>query len=116
MDSQPSRPSFTSQPGALFTTLSTERKVKAYAVVQPELEQLTMLNSGSLLFFSIGSLFAGYAVDLLRDLFVKEAHTSVETCIGFGVIAAICYVVGAICVVKRGSVVKEITSRSEPRS
>ena len=115
MDSH-STPGVLTASGAVLTTLATERRVKLFAVVEPELEQLSMLNSESVLFFSLGSGLGGYAIDLLRDVFVKEVLSSIETCIDFGILSVICYALGIFRLVKRGSVVKEIMARSEPRS
>jgi len=97
--------------GPLFTTIATERKVLTYAVTKPEMENLSILNSLSALFFSIGTGLLGFAADSLRDWIsanpTPAARVIVLAC---GALALLCYGIGVFMWRKRSSVLKDIIS------
>ena len=99
--------------GSLLTTLYTERKVKAYPVTDNELETLSMFNTESVMFFSIGTGLLGYAADSLRDALAASPHGNLKLVCSFIFLALLCYGLGSWRFWKRHTLVRSIKAQSQ---
>ncbi len=97
--------------GALLRTVPTERKAVTYAVSESELDMISLLNSLSVVFFSVGSALLTFALGLLMQAVLQE-HTTSESwgiirivCPTLAVLASLSFGVATFALLKRGSVV-----------
>jgi hypothetical protein len=110
---QQDRPNIVEPRGSLFTTVYTERKVKTYAVVDTELDNLSMLNSETVVFSSVGTGLVGYASDCLRDAFTKSPHGDLKLAFTFISLSLLCYGMAGWRFWKRRTLIQSIKAQSQ---
>jgi len=105
-----------SSPGSLYTPAYTERTVKIYGITEAEFDQLSLLNSGTLLFFAIGGSFVGLMAEGLYPWLVSASieRAAVIYTIVCGVVAAGCFGLGAVLLQMKRSLTAKIKTGSRP--
>lgn len=90
--------------GSTITAVYVERKVKVFAVHEPELDNISYLNTISLLIFSTASFLLSVAV---KDGFNSDVWSKQTTWVSIGL-----YILGAMALFIKKSIVKKIKDES----
>lgn len=98
--------SYAEASGSKLTSVYVERKVKVYAVHEPELDSISLLNTASLGLFSIASFFLSVAV---RDGFTQEMWSDPTSWFSGSL-----YFFGIVVLVFKKNIVKKIKEQSRP--
>lgn len=108
-----------SQPnGGQFAPIYSVRRTVCYTVTDSELKQIGLANLGATGFFTIGSLLAGFAIDVFKDIALTEDVPEAAKQIIEGAqpllftMAGVFYLIGFLAMVWRWDMIKSIKSES----
>lgn len=104
--------------GGQFAPIYRVRRTQCYTVTNSELKQIGLANLGATAFFTIGSLLAGFAIDVFKDIVLTEevpdaAKQIIESAqpLLFTVAAAF-YLIGFLAMLWRWDMIKSIKQES----
>lgn len=104
--------------GGQFAPIYSVRRTKCYTVTDSELKQIGLANLGATAFFTIGSLLAGFAIDVFKDIALtddvpdaaKQIIDSAQPLLF--TMAAVFYIIGFIAMIWRWDMIKSIKAES----
>ena len=99
----------TTEGGARTISIYTERKIKIYAVSEPELESISYFNTASMVCFSLGSFILSTFIDDLRHPKPDDFHWIFNP---IGWVTAVLFILGILALVKKTSALKKIKEQS----
>ena len=108
--------------GAKIVSIYVERKMKVYAVPEPELSSISLLNTIAIVCFSVGSFLISQAIDLFRDKVIGdvEKQLSPDALAAYGVLqdifiysSVVLFIFGVIAIVARWIKVRDIKEQSK---
>lgn len=101
--------------GATLKTVYAKREMKVFAITEPELNTVSILNALSLLSFSVASFLLSLSIDVKIDIPQTEEPQSAGFILffwGTAVGAAVCYVLGGIFLWLRRQTIVTIKKQS----
>lgn len=105
--------------GSVLTVLHTERRVKTFLVLEPEMQSLSWLNTGAVFFFSLASACFSFGMDWFRDwrasITTAEAADALTFLAILWAAAGVGVVVGVALLFARRTMITRIREESAQR-
>lgn len=104
--------------GGQFSPIYSVRQTRCYTVTNSELKQIGLANLGATAFFTIGSLLAGFAIDVFKDIVLTdEVPEAAKQIIDSAqpllfTMSATFYLLGLVAMLWRWDMIRSIKSES----
>lgn len=100
----------TTEGGARTISIYTERKIKIFAVSEPELESISYFNTASMVCFSLGSFILSTFIDDFKHPKSDDFHWALDP---IGWVTILLFILGALALFKKTSALKKIKEQSQ---